>query len=89
VGDGLPDHFFSRDTRSLDKIQIDRLAEDLHVFDGPRYTRLYGVWLQEGDGGVRTELEAERDAQLSMDVNLAVSILEHNYDLFGTLQAAC
>ena len=77
-----------RETRSLDKLQIDQLAGDLHVFDGPRYTRLYELWLQEGDDGVRAELAAEKETQLSMNVKLFVSVLEHDYDLFGTLQAA-
>ena len=77
-----------RETRSLNKVQIDQLAENLRAFDGPRYTRLYELWLQEGDDGVRAELAAENEMQLSVNVNFTLSILEHDYDVFGTLQAA-
>lgn len=77
-----------RETRSLNKTQMDRLAEDLHMFDGPRYIRLFELWLQEGDGGVRGEMAAENEMQLSVNINLTLSILEHDYELFGNLQAA-
>jgi hypothetical protein len=37
---------------------------------------------------VRAELAAENEMHLSMNVNLTVSILEHDYDLFGTIHTA-
>lgn len=40
-----------RETRYLNKVQIDQLAEDLRVFDGPRYARLFDLWKQDGDEG--------------------------------------
>ena len=61
-------------------------AEDLHVF-GPRYTRLSELWLQEGDG-VRAELAAQNEMRLSVSVNFTRTILEHDYDVFGTLQTS-
>jgi hypothetical protein len=76
-----------RDTRHLNKVQIDQLAEDLHVFDGPRYTRLFEVWQQEGDDAVRAELAAENEMQVLLNISLTTCILEHDYELFGNLQA--
>jgi hypothetical protein len=77
-----------RDTRSLNKVQMDQLAEDLHVFDGPRYTKLFELWLQEGDDGVRVELAAENEMRLPLNIHFQSFILEHDYELFGNLQAA-
>jgi len=77
-----------RETRSLNKAQIDQLAEDLHAFDGPRYTRLFQLWLQDGDDGIRAELAAEKEMRLTVNVKFKCSILEHDYELFGNLLAA-
>ncbi len=77
-----------RQTRTLDKAQLDRLGADLEVFDGPQYTRLFELWKQSGDDAVRAELAAENELRKSLRIRLTAHILEHDYDLFGTLQAA-
>jgi len=77
-----------RDTKELNKIQMDRLADDLHTFDGPRYTRLFDLWQQDGDDGVRAELAAESEMQMSLNINFTACVLEYDYDLFGDLKAA-
>jgi hypothetical protein len=77
-----------RETRQLNKGQMDRLADDLHTFDGPRYTRLFELWQQDGDDAVRAELAAENEMQMSLNINFMSCFLEHDYDLFGNLQAA-
>jgi hypothetical protein len=77
-----------RETKQLNKVQIDRLADDLHTFDGPRYTRLFELWQQDGDDGVRAELAAETEMQASLNISFTPCILELDYDLFGDLKAA-
>ena len=77
-----------RETRCLNTAQMNQLAEDIHDFAGPRFTRLFELWQQEGDDGVRAELAAENDMQPQLNISLTSCILEHDYDLFGNLQAA-
>lgn len=77
-----------RQTRTLDKVQLDRLGADLEVFDGPQYARLFELWKQAGDEAVRAELAAENELRRSLRIHFTAHILEHDYDLFGTLQAA-
>jgi hypothetical protein len=77
-----------RETRTLDKAQLDRLGADLEVFDGPQYARLFELWKQAGEDAVRAELATENELRRSLRIYFTAHILEHDYDLFGTLQAA-
>ena len=77
-----------RDTRQLNKGQMDRLGLDLDTFDGPEFRRLFELWKRAGDDAVRAEFAVERDEQKPLKINFTACILEHDYDVFGTLQAA-
>jgi len=77
-----------RDTRQLNKEQMDRLGLDLDTFDGPEFRRLFELWKNAGDDAVRTEFAVEHGVQKPLRVNFTACILEHDYDLFGTLQTA-
>jgi len=77
-----------RDTRQLNKSQMDRLGSDLDTFDGPEFRRLFELWKSSGDDAVRTECVVERDVRKPLRINFTACILEHDYDVFGTLQAA-
>ncbi|HVR22986.1 MAG TPA: hypothetical protein VMU26_06660 [Candidatus Polarisedimenticolia bacterium] len=77
-----------RDTRQLNKNQMDRLGLDLDTFEGPEFRRLFELWKNAGDDAVRAEFTVERDLQKPLSINFTACILEHDYDLFGTLQAA-
>lgn len=77
-----------RQTRTLDTAQLDRLGSDLEVFDGSQYTRLFELWKQAGDEAVRAELAAENEMRRALKIHFSAYVLEHDYDLFGTLQAA-
>jgi len=45
-------------TVSIKTAQMNHLAEDIHDFAGPRFTRLFELWQQEGDDGVRATGQA-------------------------------
>lgn len=77
-----------RETRSLDKAQLDRLAIELEIFDGPQVTALFDLWKRDGDGAVRAELVAENEMRKTLKINFSLCVMEHDYDLFGTLQVA-
>lgn len=77
-----------RETRQLNKAQMDRLGVDLHTFGGPRFARLFELWKKAGGDAVRAELSVENDRQRVIRINFTACILEHDYDLFGALQAA-
>jgi hypothetical protein len=77
-----------RETRQLNKAQMDRLGMDLDTFDAPYFDRLFELWKRDGDDAVRAELALDRDLRQPLNINLTACILEHDYDLFGTLQAA-
>lgn len=70
-----------RQTRALDKAQLDRLGADLEVFDGPQYTRLFELWKQAGEEPVRGELAAENEMRRSLRIHFTAHTLEHDYDL--------
>ena len=77
-----------RETRQLNKAQMDQLGMDLDTFDAPEFRRLFELWKHDGGDAVRTELTLDRDLQQPLNINFTACILEHDYDLFGTLQAA-
>ncbi len=77
-----------RQTGTLSKDQMDRLAEDLHTFNQDRHERLFELWRERGDEAVRGELATETVRQTALDVDLTACLLEHDYDLFGDLRAA-
>jgi hypothetical protein len=77
-----------RQTGTLSRAHMDRLAEDLHTFNQDRHERLFELWRERGDEAVRGELATETVRQTALDVDLTACILVHDYDLFGDLRAA-
>jgi hypothetical protein len=77
-----------RETRQLNKVQLDRLGVDLDTFGGPKVTSLFELWKHAGDDAVRTALSVDNGRQKPLAIDFTACILEHDYDLFGTLQTA-
>lgn len=75
-------------TRTLNTAQMQTLAEDIHTLCGPQIDHLYAVWKESGAEGLRAECVAEHEASSPPQINLTSHVLEHDYDLFGTLHAA-
>jgi hypothetical protein len=78
----------NRGTRSLDTAQMRALADDIHTLCGPQIDHLYAIWKQSGDEGLRAEYVARQQASNPPQINLSSCLLEYDYDLFGTLDAA-
>lgn len=78
----------NRETRSLSGAQMRTLADDIHTLCGPHIDHLYDIWKQSGPEGIRAECEAWREASNRPRINLISCVLEYDYDLFGTLDAA-
>jgi hypothetical protein len=77
-----------RETRILNTAQINALAEDIHTLCGPHIDHLYNVWKQSGADGLRAECAAQQEASNPPQINFTSCVLEYDYDLFGTLDAA-
>jgi hypothetical protein len=77
-----------RETRALNGAQMRMLAEDIHALSSPFLDRLYEVWKQSGEDGLRAEYTAQWEAPNPPKINLTPCVLEYDYDLFGTLHAA-
>jgi hypothetical protein len=77
-----------RATGILNTAQMNALGEDIHNLAGPYFDHLYDVWKQSGEGGLREECAAQQEASKPPEINLTSCVLEHDYDLFGTLHAA-
>jgi hypothetical protein len=77
----------TRSTRTLNTAEIHALQEDLHTLCSPQIENLYAIWKQDGVEGLRAELAAQ-ETPAPPQINLIASVLEHDYDLFGTLHAA-
>jgi hypothetical protein len=80
--------FEKRATGILNTAQMNALGEDIHDLSGPYFDHLYDVWKQSGDDGHREECAAQQEASKPPEINLTSCVLEHDYDLFGTLHAA-
>ena len=80
--------FEKRETRVLNIAQINALAEDIHTLCGPHIDHLYEVWKLSGDEGLRAEYAAQQEESKPPRIILTSSVLEYDYDLFGTLDAA-
>lgn len=77
-----------RETKSLSGAQMRSLADDIHTLCGPHIDRFYQIWKQTGDDGLRSEYAAWQQASNPPRINLTSCVLEYDYDLFGTLNAA-
>jgi len=77
-----------RATGILNTAQMNALGEDIHDLAGPYFDHLYEVWKQSGEDGLGEECAAQREASKPPEIDLASCVLEHDYDLFGTLHAA-
>ncbi len=75
-------------TRVLNGPQMRALNEDIHTLCGPYFDQLYEVWKLAGDDGLRAEYAAEQEASKPPRINFTSYVLEYDYDLFGTLNAA-
>jgi len=75
-----------RSTGPLNTAQMNALQEDLHVLCSPQIEHLYAIWKQDGVEALRSEWAAQEPAP--PEINLSTSLLEYDYDLFGTLHAA-
>lgn len=80
--------FEKRDTRNLNTAQMYALSEDIHTLCGPYFDHLYDIWKQSGDDGLRAEYLAQNAAAKPPQINFTCCVLEYDYDLFGTLNAA-
>ncbi len=80
--------FELRQTRPLSREDLDRLRDDLDTYVGPRFERLFELWKQGGDEAVRADLAAEERKRKSLEITFTPYVLEHDYELFGTLQSA-
>jgi hypothetical protein len=76
-----------RSTATLNTAEIHALQEDLHTLCSPQIENLYAIWKQDGVEGLRAELAAQ-ETPAPPQINLTTSVLEYDYDLFGTLHAA-
>jgi len=74
-------------TRGLTTAQINALQDDLHFLTGPVVDHFYGIWKRGGADGLHAEFSMQANASASPQLRLKPSILEHNYDFFGTLHA--
>lgn len=82
-------HLFElRQTRPLTTADLNRLRDDLETYVGPRFDRLFELWKQGGDEAVRADLAAEHSKRKSLEITFTPCVLEHDYELFGTLQSA-
>ena len=78
----------NRETKILNGPQMKALAVDIHDFSGPYFDHLYDLWKHSGEEGLREEYAAQQEASKPPEINLTSCVLEHDYDLFGTLHAA-
>jgi hypothetical protein len=76
-----------RSTAALNTAQMNALQEDLHTLCSPQIENLYAIWKQEGVEGLRAGLAAQ-ETPAPPQIHLTTSVLEYDYDLFGTLHAA-
>jgi hypothetical protein len=76
-----------RSTAALNTAQMNTLQEDLHMLCSPQIENLYAIWKQDGVEGLRAELAAQ-ETPAPPQIHLTTSVLEYDYDLFGTLHAA-
>jgi hypothetical protein len=76
-----------RATAALNTAEIHAHQDDLHTLCSPQIENLYAIWKQDGVEGLRAELAAQ-ETPAPPQINLTTSVLEYDYDLFGTLHAA-
>jgi hypothetical protein len=76
------------ETRQLNKAQLDQLGVDLDTFGGPKFISLFELWKRAGNDAVRAELTVEGGVRKPLMITSTACILEHDYDVFGTLRAA-
>jgi hypothetical protein len=77
-----------RATAILNTAQMNALAVDLDELSGPYFDHFYEVWKQSGDEGLRVEYTDQQEVLNPPEINLISHVLQHDYDLFGTLNAA-
>jgi len=77
-----------RATKDLNTAQMNALQEDIHTLCSPHIDHFYTVWKQSGAEGLRAECAAQPEASNPPQITLTSFVLEHDYDLFGTLHAA-
>jgi hypothetical protein len=77
-----------RATGNLNIAQMNALAEDIHDLSGPHFDHLYNVWKQSGAEGLRAERAAQEETASPPQINFTSCVIEYDYDLFGTLNAA-
>jgi hypothetical protein len=87
------DHFEARyqyETRQLDgfdRARLLQLRKDFETYSGAKNETLYARWKREGDHGIIKILGPETTPPASLRGSFSTCLLEHNYDLFGTLTA--
>jgi hypothetical protein len=77
----------SRDFGSFDRAGLLRLREDQEEFSGTEIQVLYDRWKADGDGAVLDLVAPERPAGPQICGTFSTCLLEHSYDLFGSLTA--
>ncbi len=80
--------FENGDTRHLNTAQMRALAEDIHDLNGARVQELYALWKERGPDALRAELAGKRTSSSAPEIDFTSSVLEYDYDLFGTLHVA-
>jgi hypothetical protein len=73
---------------SFDKAKLIRLRNDLKEFSGTEHQQLYERWKTEGASVLGTTLMPRNAVAKQIHGTFSHYLLEHNYDLFGSLTAS-
>lgn len=79
--------FETGDFSSFDRVKLIRLREQRREFSSPRDEGLYARWRVGGEPAVRQVLAPKTITTTTVSGSFSTCLLEHNYDLFGSLTA--
>ncbi|HEX2453127.1 MAG TPA: hypothetical protein VHI99_05470 [Vicinamibacterales bacterium] len=72
---------------TFDRAALIRLRDDRETFSGERFESLFEQWKAFSEGGHPERSEAKTTTPSSISGTFSTCLLEHSYDLFGTLTA--
>lgn len=77
----------ARQLAGFDRARLIKFRNERQEFSGAEYERLYTRWHSSGDGILTQIAASETPVQRPMEGTFSTHLLEHHYDLFGTLTA--
>lgn len=73
---------------SFDRAKLIRFRDDRLEFAGPFFDSLFNEWKMGGEAAVRATLTARKSSAKPLSGGFEVSLLKHNYELFGAITNA-